>query len=73
MADGKKLTDRFLVALFKRGKTEYIPISYLKFEGDKVLAKGETDRLPSLLAEMVGKGILEEKISEYRLLSDPFA
>lgn len=72
MAGGKRLTDRFLVALFKRGKADYLPVSYLKTEGDKVLAKGETDNLLTILAEMVNKGIFEEKSGEYKLLNDPF-
>ncbi|TIH14960.1 hypothetical protein D0S45_12520 [Marinifilum sp. JC120] len=73
MAGAKKLTDRFLVALFKRGKADYLPPSYLQMEGGKVLAPGENDKLLNMLAEMVGKGILEEKDGEYKLLTDPFA
>lgn len=73
MAGVKKLTDRFLVALFRRGKADFLPPSYLKTEGDKVLAKGESDKILNMLADMVGKGILEEKNGEYKLLTDPFA
>ncbi|ACS78283.1 hypothetical protein [Maridesulfovibrio salexigens] len=73
MAGVKKLTDRFLIALFRRGKADYLPPSYLETEGGKVLAPGETDKLQGLLAEMTGKGILEEKGGEYKLLSDPYA
>ncbi|WP_320171344.1 hypothetical protein [Maridesulfovibrio sp.] len=73
MEGGKKLTDRFLVALFRRGKEEFLPVSYLKSEGDKVLAGGETDRLPALLKEMVEKGVCAEQQGKYKLLRDPFA
>ncbi|WP_421899177.1 hypothetical protein [Maridesulfovibrio sp.] len=73
MAGVKKLTDRFLIALFRRGKADYLPPSYLKSEGGKVLAPGETDKLMELLAEMTGKGILDEKDGEYKLLADPYA
>lgn len=72
MAGGKKITDRFLVALFKRGKADYLPISYLQTEADKVLAKGEIVNLLPVLNEMVAKGIFEEKSGEYKLLKDPF-
>ncbi|WP_320173504.1 hypothetical protein [Maridesulfovibrio sp.] len=73
MAGVKKLTDRFLIALFRRGKADYLPPSYLETEGGKVLAPGETDKLQELLADLTGKGILEEKEGEYKLLSDPYA
>lgn len=73
MAVDKKLTDRFLVALFRRGKAEFLPVSYLKSEGDKVLAKGETDKLPAMLGDLVIRGICAEKEGEYKLLTDPFA
>lgn len=73
MAGMKKLTDRFLIALFRRGKADYLPPSYLETEGGKVLAPGEIDKLLNMLADMVGKGILEEKGGEYKLLNDPYA
>ncbi|NDV23878.1 hypothetical protein [Desulfovibrio sp. JC022] len=73
MARVKKLTEKFLVALFKRGKADYLPPSYLKMEGGKVLAPGESDKLLNMLAEMAGKGIVEEKNGEYKLLTDPYA
>lgn len=72
MAGSKALTDRFLVALFKRGKAEYLPVSYLKVEGDKVLAPGESDKLPEILSTLVDQGICEEKSGEFKLLKDPF-
>ncbi|SMF27216.1 hypothetical protein [Desulfovibrio gilichinskyi] len=73
MNNGKTLTDRFLVALFRRGKAAYLPISYLKEQGDKVLSKGETDKLLTVLAEMTAKGVLEVKDNQYKLIHDPFA
>ncbi|WP_319777380.1 hypothetical protein [Maridesulfovibrio sp.] len=73
MAGTKTLTDRFLIALFKRGKAEYLPPSYLKAEGGKVLAPGESDKLSGLLDDMLGKGILEEKDGEYKLVADPYS
>ncbi|CCO22775.1 hypothetical protein [Maridesulfovibrio hydrothermalis] len=73
MAGGKELTDRFLIALFKRGKAEFLPVTYLKGEGDKVLAKGQSDKLPQILSELTEKGILEEVNGEYKLIKDPFA
>ena len=73
MDNGKTLTERFLVALFRRGKAPYLPISYLKEQGDKVLIKGETDKLLSMLAEMVARGVLEVKEDKYKLINDPFA
>ncbi|NDV25862.1 hypothetical protein [Desulfovibrio sp. JC010] len=73
MAGAKKLTEKFLVALFKRGKAEYLPLSYLEMEGGKVLAPGEIGKIKTMLADMAGKGIFEEKNGEYKLLSDPFA
>ncbi|WP_319762916.1 hypothetical protein [Maridesulfovibrio sp.] len=72
MAGTKKLSDRFLVALFRRGKAEYLPPSYLEAEGGKVLAPGESAKLLTFLTEMVGNGILAEKDGEYKLLKDPF-
>ena len=73
MAGSKTLTERFLIALFKRGQAEFLPVSYLKGEGDKVLAKGESDKLLEMLADLTAKGALEEKNGEYKLLKDPFA
>lgn len=73
MAAEKKLTDRFLVALFKRGKAEYLPVSYLQAEGEKVLAAGESNNLLNMLTDMKNKGIIEEQSGEYKLLIDPFA
>ncbi|WP_432738408.1 hypothetical protein [Maridesulfovibrio sp. FT414] len=73
MSGSKQLTDRFLVALFRRGKADFLPASYLKAEGDKVLARGESDRLPELLAGFVEEGICEERGGEFRLIKDPFA
>ncbi|WP_031481376.1 hypothetical protein [Maridesulfovibrio frigidus] len=72
MEKGKTLTERYLVALFKRGKADYLPVSYLKEQGDKVLIKGESDNLLPMLAAMVQQGIFEEKGGEYKLLKDPF-
>lgn len=71
MAGAKQLTDRFLLALFKRGKAEYLPLSYLETEGRKVLAPGEVSKLQTMLAEMAEKGIVAEKSGEYKLLTDP--
>ncbi|WP_291325025.1 hypothetical protein [Desulfovibrio sp. UCD-KL4C] len=73
MDNGKALTERFLVALFRRGKAPYLPIAYLKEQGDKVLSKGETDKLLSMLEEMAAKGVLEVKEDKYKLINDPFA
>ncbi len=72
MEKGKNLTDRYLVALFKRGKADYLPVSYLKEQGDKVLLKGESDKLLPMLSEMVEKGFFEVKDGEYKLIKDPF-
>ncbi|SDK39779.1 hypothetical protein SAMN05660337_0322 [Maridesulfovibrio ferrireducens] len=73
MDSSKTLTERFLVALFRRGQAPYLPISYLKEQGDKVLSKGETDKLLTMLTEMVKQGSLELKDGEYKLINDPFA
>ncbi len=73
MAGSKQLTDRFLIALFKRGQADYLPVSYLKAEGDKVLARGESDRLLEILTGLVEQGVCEEKAGEFKLLKDPFA
>ncbi|WP_419781334.1 hypothetical protein [Maridesulfovibrio sp.] len=73
MAGAKTLTDRFLIALFKRGKADYLPLAYLKTEGGKVLAPGETDKIQTMLAEMAGKGIVAEQSGEYKLLTDPYS
>lgn len=73
MNNGKILTERFLVALFRRGKSPFLPISYLKEQGDKVLSKGETDNLLTMLSELAAKGVLEVKGDQYKLINDPFA
>ncbi|WP_320007059.1 hypothetical protein [Maridesulfovibrio sp.] len=73
MAGAKKLTDRFLIALFKRGKADFLPLSYLETEGKKVLAPGEADKLQAVLGEMAEKGIVSEQSGEYKLLTDPYS
>ncbi|OEU70412.1 MAG: hypothetical protein BA863_02850 [Desulfovibrio sp. S3730MH75] len=72
MKKGKTLTDRYLVALFKRGKADYLPISYLMEQGDKVLTRGESDKLLPMLSAMAEQGVFEEKDGEYKLIKDPF-
>ena len=72
MDNGKEFTERFLVALFRRGKAEFLPVTYLKKEGDKVLVRGETDKLLAMLEQLTAKGVLEMKNGEYKLINDPF-
>lgn len=70
MAKTKQLTPKFMTALFKRGKKEYLPLSYLLTEAEKVLAEGEAQKIPGMLSEFKEKGLVEVKDEKYKALSE---
>lgn len=70
MAKTKLLTPKFLEALFKRGKSEYLPVSYLTEEADKVLAAGEAQKIPAMLTDLTAKGLIENKENEFKIIEN---
>lgn len=70
MANTKLLTPKFLAALFRRGKEEYLPLSYLTDEAQKVLAEGEVEKISNMLSELEGRGLVESKDDKFKLLGE---
>jgi hypothetical protein len=70
MARTKMLTPKFLAALFRRGKSEYLPLGYLIEEAQKVLADGEAQKIPAMLTDLADKGLIEANNEEYKITGE---
>lgn len=66
----KKLTERYMQAIFHRGKAEYLPLEYLTDEVRRMAAPGEDERVEDMLARMQELGYVEKTDQGYKLVRE---
>ncbi len=64
---------RFVLAVFRRGKAETLPYSYLEDEARKVLKGDELEEFQAALQTMVNQGQIVQAGAHYRLEAAPRA
>ncbi len=67
---GKKITKRFVQAVFRRGKEDYLPLHYITAQMGKVVDDEEMANLKPALDQMIADGEVEEKGDTYKLLKE---
>ena len=66
----KKVTRRFMQAVFTRGKSEYLPLDYIQQQAAKVIDPDEMNRIKPVLDEMAAEGLVEVTEEGYKLLKE---
>ncbi len=67
MSKAPQFYERYIVAVFKRGRSGSLPMDYILGEAKRVLKEDEMDKLQSTLNEMVTKGDLLREGDFFRL------
>jgi hypothetical protein len=61
---------RYIVAVFRRGKADRLPLQYILGEAKRVLKPEEMEKLQPTLDELVAQGNLERE-GEFLILKNP--
>ncbi len=68
MAPTKNLTRDYLIATFKRGRAEYLPLDYIINQAEIFITPEDLDKIEPLLREMASDGLVEIKDDRFKLL-----
>ncbi len=64
----KKLSRRFLHAIYHRSRAEMLPVSYFRSEVEKFCPPEEAQKLEPMLQAMVDEGAAKQEDDKYQLL-----
>jgi hypothetical protein len=64
----KKLTRRFLQAVYQRGRNDLLPLAYFKAEAEKFCPPEEVAKLEAILQALVDEGEAKRENDAFQLL-----
>lgn len=68
MAATKELTREYLIATFKRGRAEYLPLDYIIKQAEIFILPEDMEKIEPMLSDMAAEGLIEIKGNTFKLL-----